>query len=63
MKQLCDELQCPNMFCGDFNAGVTNTFGGVIELCIENDFIIFDYALLPRTHLHTLVMHTTQLLR
>jgi len=30
---------------GDFNAGVTNTFGALLEdFCVENDFIIFDYA-------------------
>jgi len=34
---------------GDVNAGVTNTFGGVLEdFCMENDFIISDYALLPQ---------------
>ena len=50
LRQLCEELQCPNIcFVGDFNAGTTNTFGGLLEyFCIENDFIIFDYALLPQ---------------
>ena len=34
---------------GDFNAGTTNTFGGLLEdFCMENDFIISDYALLPQ---------------
>jgi len=38
----------PKYFLGDFNAGATNTFGGLLEdVCIENDFIISDYALLP----------------
>jgi len=48
MKQLCEELQCPNIcFVGDFNAGATNTFGGLLEdFCMENDFIVSDYALL-----------------
>ena len=33
----------------DFNAGTTNTFGGVLEdFCMENDFIISDYALLSQ---------------
>jgi len=33
----------------DFNAGATNTFGGLIEdFCMENDLIISDYALLPQ---------------
>ena len=33
----------------DFNAGVTNTYGGLLEdFCMENDFIISDYALLPQ---------------
>ena len=37
------------LFCGDFNAGTTNTFGGLLEdFCMENDFIISDYALLPQ---------------
>ena len=33
----------------DFNAGTTNTFGGLLEdFCMENGFIISDYALLPQ---------------
>ena len=50
MRQLCEELQCPNIcFVGDFNAGATNTFGCLLEdFCMENDFIISDYALLPQ---------------
>jgi len=50
LRQLWEELQCPNIcFVGDVNAGVTNTFGGVLEdFCMENDFIISDYALLPQ---------------
>ena len=49
MKQLCEELQCPNIcFVGDFSAGATNTFGGLLEdFCMENDLIISNYALLP----------------
>ena len=49
MKQLCDDLQCPNIcFVGDFNAGATNTFGALLEdFCMENDFNISDNALLP----------------
>jgi len=36
-------------FVGDFNAGATNTFGGLLEdFCMENDLIISDYALLPQ---------------
>ena len=32
LKQLCEELQCPNIcFVGDFNAGATNTVGGLLE--------------------------------
>jgi len=32
MKQICDELQCPNIcFVGDFNAGVTNTSGAHVR--------------------------------
>ena len=50
LSQLCDELQCPNIcFVGDFNAGTTNIFGGLLDdFCMENDFIISDYALLPQ---------------
>ena len=66
LSQLCEELQCPNIFfVGDFNAGTTNTFGGLLEdFCMENDFIISDLIMqyYPRRHSHTLVMHTTQLL-
>ena len=30
LRQLCEELQCPNIcFVGDFNAGTTNTFVGL----------------------------------
>jgi len=51
LRQLsCEELQCPNI-CSvvDFNDGATNTFGGLLEdFCIENGFIISDYALLPQ---------------
>ena len=49
LRQLCEELQCPNIcYVGDFNAGTTNTFGGLFEdFCMENDFIISDYALQP----------------
>ena len=37
------------LFCGDFTAGTTNIFGGLFEdFCMENDFIISDYALLPQ---------------
>jgi len=67
MKQLCVELQYPHIcFVRDFHAGATNIFVGLLEdFCMENDFNISDYALLRcyrRTHSHTLVMHTTQLL-
>jgi len=32
-------------FVGNFNAGVTNTSGAFLEdFCVENDFIICDYA-------------------
>jgi len=50
MKKLCDELNCSHIcFVGDFNAGVTNTFGALLEdFCMENDFIISDYAPLPQ---------------
>ena len=50
LRQLCEELQCPNIcFVGDFNAGATNTFGDLLEdFCMENDFIISDYALVPQ---------------
>ena len=50
LRQLCEELQSPNIcFVGDVNAGATNTFGGLLEdFCMENDFIISDYALLPQ---------------
>jgi len=50
LRQLCEELQCPNICSvGDFNAGTTNTFGGLLEdFCMENDFIISDYALIPQ---------------
>jgi len=50
LRQLCQELQCPNIrFVGNFNAGATKTFGGLLEdFCMENDFIISDYALLPQ---------------
>jgi len=49
LRHLCEELQCPNIcFVRDFNAGTTNTFGGLLEdFCMENDFTISDYALLP----------------
>ena len=49
-RQLCEELQCPNIcFVGDFNPGTTNTFGGLLEdFSMENDFIISDYAILPQ---------------
>jgi len=37
-----------HLFCGDFNAGATNTLGGLLEdFCMENEFIISDHALLP----------------
>jgi len=37
------------LFCGDFNAGATNTLGGLLDdFCMENDFIISDHALLPQ---------------
>ena len=37
------------LFCGGFNAGTTNTFGGLLEdFCMENNFIISDYALLSQ---------------
>ena len=50
LRQLCEELQCPNIsFVGNFNAGATNTFGGLLEdFCMENVFFISDYALLPQ---------------
>ena len=50
LRQLCEELQCPNIcFVGDFTAGATTTFGGLLEdFCMENDFIISVYALLPQ---------------
>ena len=50
LRQLCEELQSPNIcFVGDFNPGTTNTFGGLLEdFCMENDFIISDYALIPQ---------------
>jgi len=62
MKQLCEELQCPNIcFVGDFIAGVTNTFGGLLEdFCMENDLIISDYALLPQdTFTYIIDAHNT----
>ena len=32
LRQLCEELQCPNIcFVGDFNVGTANTFGGLLE--------------------------------
>jgi len=64
MKQLCRELNCPKIcFVGDFHAGVTYTFGVLLEnFCDENDFIIPTMHYYSRTHSHTLVMHTTQLL-
>jgi len=32
MKQFCEVLQSPNIcFVWDFNAGATNTFGGLLE--------------------------------
>ena len=66
LRQLCAELQCPNIcFVGDFNAGTTNTFGGLLEdFCMENDFIISDYTLLPQvTFTYISDAHnTTQLL-
>jgi len=51
-------------FVRDFNAGATNTFGGLLEdFCIEIDFLSFPIMhYYPRTFSHTLVMHTTQLL-
>jgi len=37
------------MIVGDFNAVTKNTFGGLLEdFCMENDFIISDYAILPQ---------------
>jgi len=37
------------LFCRNFNAGTTNTFGGLLEdFCMENDSIISDYALVPQ---------------
>ena len=50
LRQLCEELQCPNIcFVGDFNAGTTNIFGGLLEdFCMENDFIVCDHALPPQ---------------
>ena len=50
LRQLREELQYPNIcFVGEFNAGTTNTFGGLLEdFCMENDFIISDHALLPQ---------------
>ena len=37
------------LFCGEFNDGTKNTFGVFLEdFCMENDFIISDYALLPQ---------------
>jgi len=62
MKQFCDELQCPNIcFVGDFNAGATNTFGGLLEdFCMENDFIISDCTLLPQdTFTYIIDAHNT----
>ena len=41
--------QISYLFCGVFKAGVTNTFGALLEdFCMENDLIISDYALLPQ---------------
>ena len=64
LSQLFEELQCPNIcFEGDFNAGATNTFGGLLEDFVWKmilSFLIMHYY--PRTHSHTLVMHTTHLL-
>ena len=64
LRQLCEELQCPNIcFVGDFNAGSTNTFGGLLEDFVWKlilSFLIMQYY--PRIHSHTLVMLTTQLL-
>ena len=52
----------PKYFCGSFNAGATNTFEALLEnFCIENDFIISEHALSPRTHIHALAMCTTKL--
>ena len=61
LRQLCEELQCPNIcFVGDFNAGTTNTFGGLLEdFCMENDFIISDYALLPQDAFTYISAHNT----
>jgi len=37
------------LFCGGLQCWATNTFGGLLEdFCMENDFIISDYALLPQ---------------
>jgi len=62
LRQLCEELQCPNIcFVGDINAETTNTFGGLLEdFCMENDFIISDYALVPQdTFTHIIDVHNT----
>ena len=63
MKQLCEELQCPNFcFVGDFNAGATNTFAGFLKhFCVENDFrFVSDYALLtPDTFTYISDAHNT----
>jgi len=61
LRQLCEELQCPNIcFVGDFNIGATNTFGGLLEdFCMENDFIISDYALLQDTFTYIRDAHNT----
>jgi len=37
------------LFCRGLHRWATNTFGGLLEdFCMENDFIISDYALLPQ---------------
>ena len=50
LRQLCEELQWPNIFfVGGYNAGTTNTFGALLEdFCMENDFIVSEYALVPQ---------------
>jgi len=55
MKQLCDEMQCPNIcFVGDFNIGVTIAFGGLlVDFCMENDFIISDLCNTSPRHIYT----------
>ena len=37
------------LFCRGLHRWATNTFGGLLEdFCMENDFIISDYAILPQ---------------